>query len=851
MLLYGSPDLVRLEVIDQLLVTSVSARPLTADEIREKGIVYDRSSFQAYDFTAAFADRGWHAASTSSSPWCCRRCCRPRTRRPYVDLANVDVPLLRTVQTLIPDTLRIQARIPNLSVVGFTLRLDAAAGSGSLVMPPIPGVIVIPGDIGFLNQFFSVTLMVGNVAPAGSGLVVRDLRAAISLPPGVDRVVGSNDDPLRLARTAAGVAAELAVVQAGPDGKLGTGDDILLLVAGADRRRGVPRRGPARGHPRRSRWSWRARSRACRSARCPMRGRAAGAVLVRNPTFTLTFTHPDVVNAGEPYTLDVTVTNTSNSPANFVSLNLFAIQHQRRHAHLASRARPSRCCDPATRRPSATVWSPSAPARSPPRRSTATRTSTAASCFKTAIGELGVPLSPDSLVLPKEANGLPAALREATVGLLGRAWAVATAPTAAVPPDLIRFSKQVVIDRAVQAATTGLRISLGEGAPRAAADLWLDVLGSEYTQLASRVPANDTTGLLALLQRDVRGFDLVRRRSFRGQRFAEAIGTVMGTGVTSDAAWHEELAGQFTSRPGHVSILLSGPGAADVDATLVDPSGLRLGTSGADDVLREIPFGDVIVLRDGNGAVTGRLFAVAVPEIGTYDLRLRRAAGAAADAAVDVSIVVPTTGGGLRFLAAQSVQPGEILEPAAAADIVTRVRVTGIAGGTSRTGTWSPVADPAPMVVAVRQVSSADIVGCTQPELSNRQYPAGRVIAVLFSEQVTPESVQDRLSPELITAFAVAGTRVSGVALQPGRRLAYIALREGIGPVRAALARGDRRGGLRGAVDGHRHDADRRHRRQRRGGGGRRGPHGRRQRSCRLRACACSTSSSAAARAAR
>ncbi len=44
----------------------------------------------------------------------------------------------------------------------------------------------------------------------------------------------------------------------------------------------------------------------------PIRGRAAGAVLVRNPKFTLTFTHPEVVSAGEPYTLDVTVTNTAS-----------------------------------------------------------------------------------------------------------------------------------------------------------------------------------------------------------------------------------------------------------------------------------------------------------------------------------------------------------------------------------------------------------------------------------------------------------------------------------------------------------------------------------------------------------
>ena len=55
-------------------------------------------------------------------------------------------------------------------------------------------------------------------------------------------------------------------------------------------------------------------------------------------------------------------------------------------------------------------------------------------------------------------------------------------------------------------------------------------------------------------------------------------------------------------------------------------------------------------------------------------------------------------------------------------------------------------------------------------------------LAPLPHIRLLPESVQDRLSPELITAFQVAGTRVSGVALQPGHRLAYIALREGLGP---------------------------------------------------------------------
>ena len=54
-LLHASPESVRIDVIDKLLVTQVIARPLTAAEIREKGLVFDKSSFQAFNFTAAFA----------------------------------------------------------------------------------------------------------------------------------------------------------------------------------------------------------------------------------------------------------------------------------------------------------------------------------------------------------------------------------------------------------------------------------------------------------------------------------------------------------------------------------------------------------------------------------------------------------------------------------------------------------------------------------------------------------------------------------------------------------------------------------------------------------------------------
>src|SRR6185295_18874119 len=95
------------------------------------------------------------------------------------------------------------------------------------------GVVVIPGDIGFLNQVFSVMLMVGNVAPADSTLSVSDLTAKIVLPPGNDTVVFTGDDPLVMANTARGETPRLQpIAQAGPDEKLGTADDIPFIGPG-------------------------------------------------------------------------------------------------------------------------------------------------------------------------------------------------------------------------------------------------------------------------------------------------------------------------------------------------------------------------------------------------------------------------------------------------------------------------------------------------------------------------------------------------------------------------------------------------------------------------------------------
>ncbi len=179
-LMRGTPESTRIDVIDKLLVTQVTARALTAQEIREKGIVFDKSNFQAYNFAAAFAieDHPVNINFTVVLP----------TVQGAADISvsqatvpSVPTPAIPSLKTIIPDTLKLQTQIPNLTVVGFALTVPDLKGQ-DFGVPPIPGVIVIPGDIGFLNQYFSVMLMVSNVAPGGSNLVVTGLRATIVLP---------------------------------------------------------------------------------------------------------------------------------------------------------------------------------------------------------------------------------------------------------------------------------------------------------------------------------------------------------------------------------------------------------------------------------------------------------------------------------------------------------------------------------------------------------------------------------------------------------------------------------------------------------------------------------------------
>jgi 5-hydroxyisourate hydrolase-like protein (transthyretin family) len=792
---YATPESVTIEVIDRLLVTEVTARPLTAEEIKDHGIIFDSSDFQAYNFTAAFAVEPGEEIKIDFPILLPQPEPVSGVVLDQVRIPQLSGPGVQTISTIIPDTLKIaQTKIPNLMVRGFTFDIEGYEAA-EFAIPPIPGVIVIPGDIGFLNQYFSVMLMVGNVAPDGSGLVVEELQAEIVLPAGNDTVVGSGDDPLRMAMTQQGESSRIQpVVKPGADGKLGTADDEDFLAPGESgnaeflvegMREGshtveMEITGTLTGLP---------------VGPVPIRGRAAGAVLVRNPSFTLTFTHPDIVNDGEEYDLDVTVTNTSESPANFVSVNLYPRNIS--GASLVGDA--SHEIESIAAGDSASI--------SFRLRSHVTGTVYAATLdsdekvagrfeLKTSVGDLGIPLSPDSLVLPKEAGSLPETLRKAGIALLGKAYATATAPASVLPKEVKRFTKKMVWDRAVELAEAGLRYSLHEPLADTAKHLLMDFAGGDYARLSEEYPEAEQAGDLEAAQNDFIGFDDLRRRSFRGDVFADAITSILADdlAILGLEGFHTDFAETVSFRPEHLSVVIGTDGdLLPFRLTLADDQGLVLGEYDEenDKTIKEIPFSDYLTFTKEGGKPTAQMAIVASPQGTGYTIRLNRNPDIAQGTPFSLSIVLPAdTPSGLRHVVFSGITGTNgvpVIEQLAGDPFPITVKMYDngeqISGQTVQPAFATAIADPPPTVISVVQQADADRVNCCKGgDCSMAGVQVGRIVAMLFSEEVTPESVQDQYKKIEITNYALEENEVVAVALQPGKRIVFLALRDPVGP---------------------------------------------------------------------
>lgn len=303
----AQPSSVTLHVITQILSTSVETSRLSLGEMEDLGIQVGAGSYDGYQVTislglesgnqtislpviipsSASGTAGWNVESGSAL------------------VEGVYLPLAGSGGRM---------GVGRIKVAG-----DGSDGGGGTTLPAI---VYFPGNVGFLHNFFKAVVIVINTTPADANMDVSDLHAVLNLPPGPDGEAGTpeipGDDPLRPARTAEGYVTDKLITNPGPDGELNTDDDTTTLHSGETGVTFLLVEGLQEGtHTVGFDLSGNLR---VNGEDTQLTGSAAGKVLVRNPDLAVSFSHPDVVRSGMPYDMSVTVSNTSQVPANGVYL---------------------------------------------------------------------------------------------------------------------------------------------------------------------------------------------------------------------------------------------------------------------------------------------------------------------------------------------------------------------------------------------------------------------------------------------------------------------------------------------------------------------------------------------------
>jgi hypothetical protein len=482
----GAPSSVRVKIFDEVLVSRVTSRPLTLDEIRDKGIIIDEQNFRAVEFEVGFVLDGKTipvkfpvVAPTAVNNTEVIPAAELEERLKQAEAINDEL----SQGVVFPPELE-SAKV-DVQVKGINFQVvDEGDGTDlALKIPPIPALMVIPGSIGFLNQFFSVMIFTENGAPTGSALSATNITAELVLPLGPDRVAGTyaqpGDDPLRFARVGEGAVIQPVqlIRQPGADGKPGTADDVPRLAPGETGQGEFLVEGLQEGlHV--MDLNLRATLEGLAAGPVEIEGRAAGSVLVRNPKFSLAFAHPRTVRAGEPYEAFVTILNTSQSPANLVNVTLNSLSisggilapGQNETVELGT-ILPGQTATAKFRiiaqRTGAITFS---------NLTTSDDSLVGRFRLRAGVDERGVALSPDTLILPSFVDELPADLLAAANRVLGQALSVAKAGQ--TPPGVLRVSTAFLKQKAVELAEAGQRVRYGEALARVLPDLLLDWQGA-------------------------------------------------------------------------------------------------------------------------------------------------------------------------------------------------------------------------------------------------------------------------------------------------------------------------------------------------------------------------------------
>ncbi|MGE5243271.1 MAG: Ig-like domain-containing protein [Betaproteobacteria bacterium] len=745
-----------IRVINEVLVASVTSKPLSLDDIRSKGIVIDEKNFSAVNFQVAFNIDGKpftiNAPAVLPTPELLKTA--PDRQVLVQQISAMNRTLSAALTTLPPEFDRPGLNFSIAALPFFPV--DDAGSDPGFTTPPITGLIVIPGNVAFLNQFFSAMLLVANVAPDGTPLVLQDVSGTVTLPTGADHVAGTfdqpGDDPLRLARVdGAGVQPTVPVAQRGPDGKLGTADDVFVIPPQKQGEGEFLIEGLKEGSSQFD-IAITATLVGLPSGPVVLQGQAAGAVFVRNPTFAVTLAHPRRVLSGEPYSVYATVTNTSKTPANLVSVNLDP--HSITGAQLLSD--PTVTFDSIPPGQSA-VAKYSLRAQLTGEVTFASFTGDAALGggirLETGVDERGVALSANAIVLPQSTDALPASLVAAAQRVLGQAFSVATAPAEALPDGVLFVKRQTVIDRGIELAEAGERVQFGEPLSRVVQDLLLDWLGNASFD---------------------EGFDQILRETDAGSALLSEFAAIVAPQAVGGQAldYQRQFAQTTAARDGHLSAI----GAAEGGTAAPTMTITRASGGGVGEVegvpTSSLESGALLELSANSSAAS--LAIVARPETDHYTIEI----DAPASGLYDLGVVVPVGPGDLRQfrfagipLDAGGRAQVEVDVPAGSGATLSIDRDgNGVSDGTAAADLVDVTAGP-PQLVAARQLASSTL----DPGSASDPATYGLLVGALFDAPVT------QVSAELKSNYSIDSNAVIGTQLQHNGRLVYLYLQKPIG----------------------------------------------------------------------
>lgn len=582
----GEPPTAVLHVVE-IVLTSASVRALTLAELQARGIALTQENFQAFNFAVGFAFGDETVVINFPVLYTQGGEVEPLDK-PEVSLDGLPKETARRVQRWQPPRI-----VPFVLEVKETNYLEEREEENQKLTFPLFGAIVMPGTVTFLNQFFEAKLIVANGAPQGSTVALKDVQGAIRLP-------GSG--ALRLARTDPPVSPgqQVPVVQGNGSRVLSPGEQgfaswtveglvagthsLAIDIAGELLR---PGRDPL-----------------------PVASRAQAAVEVVDARFNLTFSHPDVVREGEEYSLFVTVTNLSRVPQNQITVQL-------RREHITG-AHPSDGADTFSR--TIETLAPGAAETLEFRLIADLTGKVVAATFqadssagqgaillRTGVGELGIPLSPATLVLPRFTERLAPPytasdeLLRANVRLLGLAYSLAVAPAGMVPPGLPHVTKADVQRRAVDLAEAGQRTFLQERLLESLEVLALDQLGNRHP-LAE--------------------FDELRRRLEKGRKAAQALASLIRAEQSRCGLDAVELFDHFAATtsyaPPYLAAMVAPVGSSPIPVleirrpTEVGMAYLAYTGEEAErpTPLRTLPFAEVLAVAERAGGSTTVPFAI-------------------------------------------------------------------------------------------------------------------------------------------------------------------------------------------------------------------------------------------------